>query len=62
VLPAFTTLDGVVSVPVAAHWTVVARGENLTDTTIITRNAGGSIDLGTPRRLWIGVRLGGPAR
>lgn len=62
VLPAFTTLDGVVSVPVAAHWTVVARGENLTDTTIVTRNAGGSIDLGTPRRLWIGVRLGGAAR
>jgi outer membrane receptor protein involved in Fe transport len=62
VLPAFTTLDGVVSVRVAAHWTVVARGENLTDTTIVTRNAGGSIDLGTPRRLWIGVRLGGVAR
>ena len=62
VLPAFTTLDGVVSVPVAARWTVVARGENLTDTTIVTRNAGGSIDLGTPRRLWIGVRLGGVAR
>ncbi|MET3827152.1 iron complex outermembrane receptor protein [Sphingomonas sp. PvP055] len=58
-LPAATTLDGVVSVPVGARWAVVARGENLTDTTIVTRNAGGSIDLGTPRRLWIGVRLGG---
>ena len=57
-LPAATTLDGVVTVPVSGRWSVVARGENLTDTTIVTRNAGGSIDLGTPRRLWIGVRLG----
>ncbi len=59
VLPAATTLDGVVSVPIARRWAVIARGENLTDTTVITRNAAGSIDLGTPRRLWIGVRLGG---
>ncbi len=58
VLPAATTLDGVVTVPVARRWSVIARGENLTDTTVITRNAGGSIDIGTPRRLWIGVRLG----
>jgi iron complex outermembrane receptor protein len=61
ILPAATTLDGVVTVPIGTRWAVIGRGENLTDTRIVTRNAGGSIDLGTPRRLWIGVRLGGAA-
>lgn len=32
------------------------RGENLTDETVITRNQSGSIDLGTPRTVWAGVR------
>ena len=36
----------------------VERGENLTDTAIVTRNQGGSIDLGVPRTLWIGLRVG----
>ena len=36
-----------------------ARAENLFDETVVTRNQGGSIDLGTPRTLWIGVRIGG---
>lgn len=59
VLPAATTLDAVVTVPVGKRWSVIGRAENVTDTTVITRNAAGSMDLGTPRRLWIGVRLGG---
>ena len=36
---------------------LVGRAENLFDTTIVTRNSGGSIDLGTPRTFWIGLRL-----
>lgn len=57
VLPAATTVDGVVKVPLGRHIAVVARVENLFDETVITRNAAGSIDLGTPRTLWIGVRI-----
>ncbi|MDO7843904.1 TonB-dependent receptor plug domain-containing protein [Sphingomonas immobilis] len=57
VLPAATTLDSVIKVPVGRHVTVIGRAENLFDETVITRNAAGSIDLGTPRTLWIGVRL-----
>lgn len=57
VLPAATTVDGVVKVPLGRHIAVVARAENLFDETVVTRNAAGSIDLGTPRTLWIGVRI-----
>lgn len=59
VLPAATTLDAVARLPITRRLSLVARGENLFDATVITRNAGGSIDLGTPRTLWIGVRFGG---
>lgn len=57
VLPAAATVDGVVKVPLGRHIAVVARAENLFDENVITRNAAGSIDLGTPRTLWIGVRI-----
>ncbi|MDO6416895.1 TonB-dependent receptor [Sphingomonas sp. BIUV-7] len=59
ILPAVTTVDGVASLPVGHGLTLVARAENVFDVNVITRNAGGSIDYGTPRTLWIGVRLGG---
>jgi hypothetical protein len=36
----------------------VLRGENLTDEDIVTRNQGGSIDLGVPRTAWLGLRYG----
>ena len=58
-LPPATTLDGVARVAVRRGVALVLRGENLTDTRVVTRNQGGSIDLGTPRTLWIGVRIGG---
>lgn len=58
VLPAFTTFAAFVQVPVTQRVSLVLRGENLTDETIVTRNQGGSIDLGTPRTLWGGLRLG----
>ncbi|MDX5986322.1 MULTISPECIES: TonB-dependent receptor [Sphingomonas] len=57
VLPPATTLDGVLTLPVGQRVGVVLRGENLFDETVITRNSAGSIDFGTPRTLWIGVRL-----
>ncbi|MDP3906569.1 TonB-dependent receptor [Novosphingobium sp.] len=55
--PAATTLDAVVKVPLGRRFAVVLRGENLTDATIVTRNQGGSIDLGTPRTVWAGLSV-----
>ena len=55
--PAATTLDAVIRVPLSPRFTVVLRGENLTDETIVTRNQGGSIDLGTPRTVWAGLSV-----
>lgn len=51
------TLDASARLPLGHGVTLIARGENLTDTEVITRNAAGSIDLGTPRTLWIGFRF-----
>ena len=34
-----------------------ARGENLADATVVTRNQAGSLDLGAPRTLWAGLRF-----
>jgi outer membrane receptor protein involved in Fe transport len=56
-LPAATTLDAFAEMPIAGPFSLVLRGENLTDETVVTRNSGGSIDLGTPRTLWAGVRV-----
>jgi iron complex outermembrane receptor protein len=59
VLPAATIVDAVARMPVARGVSVIARAENLFDQEVETRNQAGSIDLGTPRTLWIGVRIGG---
>ena len=58
ILPAATTLDGFAQVPLHGALALVARGENLLDERIVTRNQGGSIDLGVPRTVWLGVRYG----
>ena len=58
VLPAATTLDAYAELPLGGGAALVLRGENLTDATIVTRNQGGSIDLGAPRTVWAGVKLG----
>ena len=57
VLPAATTLDAFAQVPIAGPFSLVLRGENLSDEPVVTRNSGGTIDLGTPRTLWAGVRV-----
>ena len=56
-LPAATTLDAFVLVPLSPRVSLVLRGENLTDTVIVTRNQAGSLDLGVPRTLWAGLRI-----
>ena len=58
VLPDALTVDAVARLPLGKGFSLIGRAENLFDETIITRNAGGSIDLGTPRTLWIGIRFG----
>ena len=57
-LAATTTLDGFAQIPLVGALSLVLRGENLTGETIITRNQAGSIDLGVPRTLWAGLRVG----
>jgi outer membrane receptor protein involved in Fe transport len=57
VLAPATTLGAFVSIPLGPVVALVLRGENLTDTAIVTRNVAGSIDLGTPRTVWVGVRI-----
>ena len=59
VLPAATTIDAFAKLAVMRGVSIVARAENLFDEQVVTRNQAGSIDLGTPRTLWIGVRIGG---
>lgn len=56
-LPAATTLDAFAQVPLAGPFSLVLRGENLTDETVVTRNSGGTMDIGTPRTLWAGIRV-----
>lgn len=58
VLPAATTLDAFATVPLAGRFALVLRGENLIDTSVVTRNQRGSIDLGAPRTVWAGLRFG----
>ena len=57
-LPAVTTLGLFAQIPLFDTVALVLRGENLTDETVITRNSGGDVDLGTPRTLWGGIRIG----
>lgn len=57
-LPAVTTLGLFAEIPVAGPFSLVLRGENLTDEEIVTRNSNGAIDLGVPRTIWGGVKIG----
>jgi vitamin B12 transporter len=56
-LPAQTTIDAIASVALSRRFSLILRGENLTGETIITRNVAGSIDLGAPRTVWVGLRI-----
>jgi vitamin B12 transporter len=57
-LPATTTLDAFAQIPLLRGFSLIVRGENLTGERIVTRNQAGSIDLGVPRTLWAGLRVG----
>jgi outer membrane receptor protein involved in Fe transport len=53
-----TTLDAYLAAPLSRMLALVLRAENLADARVVTRNQAGSIDLGAPRTLWLGVRYG----
>ncbi|MGQ7829679.1 TonB-dependent receptor plug domain-containing protein [Altererythrobacter sp. Z27] len=57
-LPPATTLGFFARVTLRDKLQLVLRGENLTGERIVTRNSGGSTDLGAPRTLWAGLRYG----
>jgi outer membrane receptor protein involved in Fe transport len=56
-LPAATTFDAYAEVPVIGPFSLILRGENLTDENVVTRNQAGSIDFGAPLTLWAGVKV-----
>lgn len=56
-LPPATTLDLYGQFELVRGLALFGRAENLFDEEVVTRNAGGSIDLGTPRTLWVGLRI-----
>ncbi|MDG2005482.1 MAG: TonB-dependent receptor [Novosphingobium sp.] len=59
-LPAATTLDAYAEIPISAGFSLVFRGENLTNEKVLTRNQSGSanpIDLGAPLTVWAGIKL-----
>ncbi len=58
VLPSATTLGIFAQLPLAEKFGIVLRAENLAGEKVVTRNSGGSIDLGAPRTLWLGLRYG----
>lgn len=58
-LPAATTLSAFAELAVSQHVALVLRAENVTDAQVQTRNQAGSIDLGMPRTVWLGVRVKG---
>jgi len=56
-MPAATTLTAYAELPLAGPFSLILRGENLTDTDVQTRNQAGSIDLGPPRTFWAGIKV-----
>jgi vitamin B12 transporter len=57
-LPAATTVDLFAQVRLVDGLSFVGRVENLFDEEIVTRNQGGSMDLGVPLTVWGGLRYG----
>lgn len=58
-LPSATTLALFAEHALSRHVALNFRAENLTDERVVTRDQNGSIDLGQPRTLWLGLKLTG---
>ena len=59
-LPPATTLGLFASHDLSPHVELNLRAENLFDERVVTRDQGGSIDLGQPRTFWVGLNLTRP--
>jgi len=55
VLRPATTIGLFARAPLSHGFAAIVRVENLTDVTVMTRNQAGSIDVGVPRTVWLGV-------
>ena len=57
VLPGYVRADAALRLPIPMlrHAGLLLRAENIFDRRFLTRNSGGSVDLGSPRSLWIGL-------
>lgn len=58
-LPGAVTVDATARLPLTRAVSIIGRAENIFDKAVVTRNVAGSIDLGTPRTLWIGLSVRG---
>ncbi|KUO54935.1 MAG: TonB-dependent receptor, partial [Sphingomonadales bacterium BRH_c42] len=56
VLPPATTVGAFARLALDGGFDLVLRAENILDEAALTRNSGGSIDLGAPRTVWAGLR------
>ena len=56
-LPSALTLDGFAQIPLRKQVALTGRVENIFNEAVVTRKVGTSIDLGTPRILWIGLKF-----
>jgi iron complex outermembrane receptor protein len=57
ILPSALTFDGFAQVPITRQAALTARVENVFDKAVVTRKVDSSIDLGTPRIVWIGLKF-----
>ncbi|OYZ89778.1 MAG: TonB-dependent receptor, partial [Sphingomonadales bacterium 17-56-6] len=56
-LPSALTVDGFAQIPLTKQVALTGRVENIFNAAVVTRKVESSIDLGTPRILWIGLKF-----
>lgn len=59
ILPSALTFDGFAQIPLTRRIALTGRVENILNEEVVTRKVGTSIDLGTPRIFWIGLKFSG---
>ena len=57
VLPSALTFDGFAQIPLTRQIALTGRVENMLNEAVVTRKVATSIDLGTPRIFWIGLKF-----
>lgn len=57
ILPSALTFDGFAQIPLTRQIALTGRVENVLNEEVVTRKVGTSIDLGTPRIFWIGLKF-----